>query len=144
MRWAQLWLAFPSADTADLEVNAWDISGIPHNELGGRLGVCLALLMITVVLGMLASATVGFGGCLAVVISGIALFAAEISLQLGIDGQIAQGNLYSVAPEPLLGQQGSNPAHLGSGYPLVHTVTIALIIWAFVAMVAVRRIKDRG
>jgi hypothetical protein len=135
------WLGFPAGGLPNTEVNAWGISGIRFSGLSGRIDLCLTLLIITVLLGILATATLGTAGCVAVAISGIALFAAEISLQLGIDSQIAQGNLFSQLPGSGLDGSTSFPAHLGSDYPFLYIVTVALIIWALGATVAVRRTR---
>lgn len=135
------WLGFPAGGLPNTEVNAWGISGIRFSGLNGRIELCLTLLIITVLLGILATATLGTAAFVTAAVSGIALFAAEISLQLGIDSQIAQGNLSSQLPGSGFDGSTTYPAHLGSDYPLLYIVTVALIIWALGAMTAVRRTR---
>jgi hypothetical protein len=134
------WLTFTSDKLPDRDVDAWDI---PSFTGDGWLTWCLGLLVVTVLLGMLAATTVSFGGCLAAAIGGVALFAAEIALQLDFDGQIARGNL----PTPFSSDASfsdSTSAHLGSGYPFLYVVTIGFVIWSVGAVVTARRAADRA
>jgi hypothetical protein len=129
------WLTFPSDGSPATEVNAWGIAGILNNGVSGRLGVCLSMLMLTILLGILASVSVGFTSCVLTAISGVVLFASEVFLQLGIDSQIALGSLSSHIPENGGTGTQTEAAHLGSGYPFVYVATAALVIWTFWAMV---------